>query len=411
MERLDKFPMFMGISLDKALWLNFNSSNSFKYEIEEGMPFENLLNRSDSCCNFVRFPISWGSTPLRKLEVKFNILKFWREPTLGLRLPWSELWLKSRYRRCLSWKSWGGMDPLNLFWLMSRWTKLLRLPNPRAGIWPYMELSEMSSTIKLLIKKSGANKIEGMRSENSGYSCAKRLERWRAITTLEVEVEVEFEGEVHVTLSHWQQLELEFHESKVCNEELMARMEDLNWRRACFWYSGQDRHGSKKKRMKMDSSSRLGLAIVGFVASMGVNGWTYKEIATVRYHKIHNIETIFQDGKSHWVGMFCERFDRVKAAETIFIAFKLLLLYTKSSFLRLGQEGFYCKCYGTATPIYLFQSFINGKPMPQLLLFAIDFLVLRFHRKVLIFLLQHTSSVWNTELCYSTLFHEGDRLP
>ena len=314
MERLEKFPMLMGISLDKALWLNFNSSNSFKYEIEEGMPFENLLNRSDSCCNFVRFPISWGSTPLRKLEVKFNILKFWREPTLGLRLPWSELWLKSRYRRCLSWKSWGGMDPLNLFWLMSRWTKLLRLPNLSAGIWPYMELSEMSSTIKLLIKKSGANKIEGMRSENSGYSCAKRLERWRAITTLEVEVEVEFDGEVHVTLSHWQQLELEFHESKVCNEELMARMEDLNWRRACFWYSGQDRHGSKKKRMKMDSSSRLGLAIVGFVASMGVNGWTYKEIATVRYHKIHNIETIFQDGKSHWVGMFCERFDWVKAA-------------------------------------------------------------------------------------------------
>ena len=61
------------------------------------------------------------------------------------------------------------------------------------------------------MKKSGASKLEGM-------NCAKRLERRRAITTLEVEFE--FEGGLQVTLSHRQQLEeLEFHESKVCNEE------------------------------------------------------------------------------------------------------------------------------------------------------------------------------------------------
>ena len=85
----------------------------------------------------------------------------------------------------------------------------------------------MSSTLKVMMKKSGASKLEGM-------SCAENLERWRAITTLEVEVEVEFEGELQVTLSHKQQLELEFHESKGSNEESMARMEDLNTSRACF---------------------------------------------------------------------------------------------------------------------------------------------------------------------------------
>ena len=57
------------------------------------------------------------------------------------------------------------------------------------------------------MKKNGANKLEGL-------SGAKRLERWRAITTLEVEFE--FEGGLQVTLSHRQQLEeLEFHDSKV----------------------------------------------------------------------------------------------------------------------------------------------------------------------------------------------------
>ena len=58
----------------------------------------------------------------------------------------------------------------------------------------------MSSNLKLLIKKSGASKLEGMRY-------AEMLERWRAITTLEVEFE--FERELQVTISHRQQ-EVEF---------------------------------------------------------------------------------------------------------------------------------------------------------------------------------------------------------
>ena len=72
--------------------------------------------------------------------------------------------------------------------------------------------------------------------------------------------------------SHSQQLELEFHDSKpkveLSNEELTARMEDLNWRRACFWYSGPDRHGRMKMERKIDPSSRLGLAIVRFFFSL-----------------------------------------------------------------------------------------------------------------------------------------------
>ena len=96
----------------------------------------------------------------------------------------------------------------------------------------------------------------------------ERAERWRPITTLEVE----FEGDLQVIRSHSQQLELEFHDSKprvelMSNEEITAMMEDLNWRRACFWYSGQDRHGRMKMGRKMDPSSRLGLAIVRFFFS------------------------------------------------------------------------------------------------------------------------------------------------
>ena len=84
-EMFDKFPMSVGISMDKTLSPKSNFSNSFKCEIEEGMAFENSSLPSDNCCSFVRFPISSGRTPLRKLWAKFNILEFWREPTLGLR--------------------------------------------------------------------------------------------------------------------------------------------------------------------------------------------------------------------------------------------------------------------------------------------------------------------------------------
>ena len=53
------------------------------------------------------------------------------------------------------------------------------------------------------------------------------------------------------------------------NEEVIARMEDLNWRRACFWCSGQDRQGKKKKKRKrpQKASSGHGLAIDEFLAN------------------------------------------------------------------------------------------------------------------------------------------------
>ena len=97
-----------------------------------------------------------------------------------------------------------------------------------------------------------------MTEGNNGrsYGMKLRSERSRPITVLEVE----FEGELHGTKSHRQQLELEFHESKVSNQESIARREDLNWRRVCFWYSGQERQGKMKKMMKMDPISRLGLS-------------------------------------------------------------------------------------------------------------------------------------------------------
>ena len=43
--------------MDKDLSLQSSCSNSLKYQMEEGMAFENFLLLSDSCCNFVRFPI------------------------------------------------------------------------------------------------------------------------------------------------------------------------------------------------------------------------------------------------------------------------------------------------------------------------------------------------------------------
>ena len=54
-DKLDKFPMSEGISMDKEFLPKSNSSNSLKCKIEEGMPFENLLllSDTDSCYNFV----------------------------------------------------------------------------------------------------------------------------------------------------------------------------------------------------------------------------------------------------------------------------------------------------------------------------------------------------------------------
>jgi hypothetical protein len=57
-----------------------------------------------------------------------------------------------------------------------------------------------------------------------------------------------------MTLSQWQQSELEFHDSKSTNrvsdeEPLVASTrEALNWRRACFLSSEQQREGVKKMR-------------------------------------------------------------------------------------------------------------------------------------------------------------------
>lgn len=60
---------------------------------------------------------------------------------------------------------------------------------------------------------------------------------------------------------------------ELLNEELLARMEDLNWRRACFWYSGQERQGRMKMERKIDPSSRPRLAIVGFFFLWLLNEW------------------------------------------------------------------------------------------------------------------------------------------
>ena len=93
--------------------------------------------------------------------------------------------------------------------------------------------------------------------------CMKTREsRCRPITTLECKPVLQ------VTLSQLQQSELEFHDSnsnnKLSNEEelVVLMREDLNWRRACFLSSGQQREGVKKMR---NASSRLSLAIVMFL--------------------------------------------------------------------------------------------------------------------------------------------------
>jgi hypothetical protein len=64
----------------------------------------------------------------------------------------------------------------------------------------------------------------------------------------------ESKQKLQMTLSQWQQSELEFHDSKSTNrvsdeEPLVASTrEALNWRRACFLSSEQQREGVKKMR-------------------------------------------------------------------------------------------------------------------------------------------------------------------
>ena len=72
-----------------------------------------------------------------------------------------------------------------------------------------------------------------------------------------------------MTLSHWQQSELEFNEYKPNRgssaEEFVAVMnKDLNWTRACFWSPGQDRQrlNKKKKIINNPNSDKFIFAIV-----------------------------------------------------------------------------------------------------------------------------------------------------
>ena len=82
-------------------------------------------------------------------------------------------------------------------------------------------------------------------------------------------LEVEFGESLQSTHDHRQQLELEFHDCnsklELLNEVVAARMEDLNWSRACFWSSGQDRQGKKKKKKLKKESSGHGLAMDEFL--------------------------------------------------------------------------------------------------------------------------------------------------
>ena len=76
--------------------------------------------------------------------------------------------------------------------------------------------------------------------------------------------------ELQMTPSQWQQSELEFQESNRYNvlsvEEIALMMEALNWRRACFRCSGQERE--VVTNVRSTSSSRLSLAIVMFLTSL-----------------------------------------------------------------------------------------------------------------------------------------------
>ena len=128
---------------------------------------------------------------------------------------------------------------------------MLKLAKP--GNSPCIWFPAMSRSIKLLMRKSGVKMVEV--TTMGSIDCIEiRLSRYRAITVLE------WKRVLQMTLSQLQQSELEFHDSKsisrLSNErELVVLMsEDLNWRRACFWSSGQQREGIKKKS---SVSSRL----------------------------------------------------------------------------------------------------------------------------------------------------------
>ena len=72
-------------------------------------------------------------------------------------------------------------------------------------------------------------------------------------------------------------------------------MEDLNWRRACFWCAGQDRQGKKKKKKKLQkASSRHGFAIDEFLAFFA--------------GELMEVDCVHHDGEehkdmAHWLGM------------------------------------------------------------------------------------------------------------
>ena len=104
--------------------------------------------------------------------------------------------------------------------------------------------------------------VEG--NHTSSCECNMISSKYRTSTVLEPK------RELQMTLSQWQQSELEFQESNRYNVlfvEEIALMEALKWRRACFLCSGQEREVVTNVR-STSSSSRLNLAIVVFLCSL-----------------------------------------------------------------------------------------------------------------------------------------------
>ena len=156
------------------------------------------------------------------------------------------------------------------------------------------------------MRKSGVKMVE----VNTLWSCdtSRRFHRDRAVTILEPK------WELHSNLSQWQQSELEFHDSNLYSsifgeEEIVALMrEALKWRRACFWYSGQQREGMKK--MKSTSSSRLSFAIVYTYGKLGRSGlWDKKSFTGCTSLPsmvfLNNwVVRKNRNWKAHWLGSF-----------------------------------------------------------------------------------------------------------
>ncbi len=123
--------------------------------------------------------------------------------------------------------------------------------------------------------KSGVTMVEG-----TNLDCTTSM-RSIPITDLDSK------RELQLTLFQLQQTELEFHDSKwsswLSDEEnpVALRREALNWRSACFWYSGQHREGVRQIR---SASSRLiSFAIVVFLCSQLLFVWYgYKKYRVVK---------------------------------------------------------------------------------------------------------------------------------